>query len=97
MALQSRNVIANAVGKKLILSETIKCFFMGLSSKGAGVPLFPNFQHWAVRRLSCIQRCCMYWDRPLTVLLLIFGPPQMVNSSLMLTGMFISTLLGSTR
>jgi len=73
MALQSRNVIANAVGKKLIPSETIKCFH-GPIFKRAGVPLFPNFQRWAVRRLSCIQRCCMYWDRPLTVLLLILGP-----------------------
>lgn len=25
--------------------------------------------------LNCKQRCCMYWDRPLTVLLLIPGPP----------------------
>jgi len=33
----------------------------------------------------------MYWDRPLTVLLLILRPPpQVVNSSLLvLTGMFI--------
>jgi len=36
----------------------------------------------------------MYCYRPLTVLLLILGKPQIVNSSLMLTGMFIFLVIG---
>ena len=36
----------------------------------------------------------MFWDRPLTVPLLILGKPQIVNSSLMLTGMFIFLVIG---
>jgi hypothetical protein len=42
MALQSRNVFANAVGKKLILSETIKCFYGPIFKRGRGsfVPQF---------------------------------------------------------
>ena len=36
----------------------------------------------------------MYCYRPLTVLLLILGKPQIVNSSLMLTGMFIFLVTG---
>jgi len=51
---------------------------MGLNSKGAVVPFFPNFLHWAVRTEKTklyTERFCMYWDRPLTVLLLILRPP----------------------
>ena len=36
----------------------------------------------------------MFWYRPLTVPLLILGKPQIVNSSLMLTGMFIFLVIG---
>jgi len=96
MALQSRNVIANAVGKKLILSETIKCFYGPIFKRGRG-SFVPQFSTLGCEKVKLYTEVLHVLGQTTHSSAANSWPPQMVNSSLMLTGMFISTLLGSTR